>query len=54
LAKRFYDGLIAEDNGFPEAAKALLALINEQQIDPMALQATLDNAHPALASQIFN
>ncbi len=49
LAKRFYDGLIAEDNGFAAAAKSLLTLINQQQLDPMALQAALDSAHPELA-----
>jgi hypothetical protein len=49
LAQRFYDALVAEDTGFPAASSALLTLINEQRIDPMALQATLDTAHPALA-----
>ncbi len=37
-AARLYDALVAEDPGFPEAARALLALINERRIAPLQLQ----------------
>lgn len=49
-AKRLYEALIADDSGFPAAAGALLALINERKIDPLALQKTLDNEHSPLAA----
>jgi len=41
-AARLYDALAADDAGFPAAARALLALINERKIDPMRLQQVLD------------
>ncbi len=47
--KRFYDALVADDANFPVAAKALLALINERQIDPMQLQQVLDAEKSPLA-----
>lgn len=49
LARRLYDALIDQDAGFPKAASALLALVNQERIDPLMLQARLDASHPALA-----
>ncbi|SFA75830.1 Membrane bound FAD containing D-sorbitol dehydrogenase [Collimonas sp. OK607] len=49
-AKRLYEALTADDAGFPAAAQALLALINERKIDPLALQKTLDDEHSPLAA----
>jgi len=48
-ATRTYDALVANDARFPADAQALLALINERHIDPLQLQATLDNEHSPLA-----
>lgn len=42
-AKRLYDALKADDPGFPAATQALLALINQRQIDPLQLQQVLDS-----------
>jgi hypothetical protein len=49
-AKRLYDALTADDPGFPAAARALLALINERKIDPLQLQKVLDAEHSPLAA----
>ncbi|WP_211450866.1 sugar dehydrogenase complex small subunit [Collimonas antrihumi] len=49
-AKRLYDALTADDSGFPAAARASLALINERKIDPLALQKALDDEHSPLAA----
>jgi len=49
-AKRLYDALKAEDPGFPAATQALLALVNQRQIDPMQLQKILDDEQSALAT----
>lgn len=49
LAKRYFDALTADDPGFPVAAKALLALINDRKIDPMQLQQVLDDEKSPLA-----
>lgn len=49
LAMRYYDALVAADPDFPAAVTALLTLINQQQIDPLHLQQTLDDEHPELA-----
>ncbi|WP_193074711.1 sugar dehydrogenase complex small subunit [Pseudomonas sp. FME51] len=49
LAMRYYDALVAADPDFPSAVTALLTLINQQQIDPLQLQAILDENHPELA-----
>ena len=49
-AKRLYDALTADDPGFPAAARALLALINERKIDPLALQKVLDDEHSPLVT----
>ncbi|MQR00771.1 sorbitol dehydrogenase family protein [Glaciimonas soli] len=49
-AKRLYDALTADDSGFPAAAQALLTLINDRKIDPVALQKTLDDEHSPLAA----
>ncbi|MBV2144889.1 sorbitol dehydrogenase family protein [Falsochrobactrum sp. TDYN1] len=47
-AQRLYAALVADDPGFPAAAKALLALIEERKIDPMQLQTILDDEKSAL------
>jgi hypothetical protein len=49
-ATRLYDALTADDSGFPAAVRKLLALINEQKIDPLQLQKVLDAKHGALAA----
>lgn len=49
-AKRLHDALSADDPGFSAAARTLLALINDQKIDPLALQKTLDAEHAPLAA----
>src|SRR5690349_16303441 len=41
-ATRLYDALAADDAGFPAAVRALLALIDERNIDPLRLQKVLD------------
>lgn len=46
---RLYDALVAAQPNFPADVQALLALINERQIDPLQLQATLDGEHSPLA-----
>ncbi len=48
-AKRLYDALQADDPGFPAAAQALLALINQRRIDPLQLQQVLDTEKSPLA-----
>ncbi|WP_206438784.1 sugar dehydrogenase complex small subunit [Mesorhizobium sp. M7D.F.Ca.US.005.01.1.1] len=42
-ALRLYKALVADDPGFPAAAKALLDTIEQRKIDPMQLQKTLDD-----------
>jgi len=49
-ATRLYDALVADDPGFADAVVSLLALINEQHIDPLQLQKTLDDAHSPLTA----
>lgn len=49
LAMRYYDALLSADPGFSSAVTALLTLVNLQQIDPLQLQAMLDDSHPELA-----
>ncbi|NLY57796.1 MAG: hypothetical protein GX071_04635, partial [Gammaproteobacteria bacterium] len=49
LALRYYDALVSVDVDFPAAVSELLALINQQQIDPLQLQALLDEQYPELA-----
>ncbi|HSU04831.1 MAG TPA: sugar dehydrogenase complex small subunit [Acetobacteraceae bacterium] len=49
-AVRLYNALAADDPGFPTAARALLAFINDRQVDPLHLQAVLDNEHSGLAA----
>ena len=49
LAARLYEALIAEDKGFPDAAQALLTLINDKKIDPLQLQKMLDDEKSPLA-----
>jgi hypothetical protein len=48
-ARRLYDALVADDPGFPAAARALLALVNQRAIDPLDLQRILDAEQAALA-----
>jgi hypothetical protein len=50
LANNLYQALLDEDAGFAQAAKDLLALINERHLDPMQLQKTLDDEKSPLAS----
>lgn len=49
-ARRLYAALVADDAGFPAAAQALLALINERHVDVGALQKTLDDEQSPLAA----
>jgi len=49
LARRLYDALTADDPGFPAAAQALLAAINDRKIDPLQLQQLLDAEKSPLA-----
>jgi hypothetical protein len=42
-AQRLYAALVANDPGFPAAAKGLLDMIEQRKIDPMQLQKTLDD-----------
>lgn len=44
-----YDALAAGDARFQADVQALLALINERQIDPLQLQGVLDGEHSPLA-----
>ncbi len=50
LGGRLYEALSAQDTQFDSRAKSLLALINTQQIDPMALQKIVDADHKNLAT----
>ena len=50
LAARLYAALIAEDGRFPDATRALLALIEQRHVDPMRLQALLDDERSAFAA----
>lgn len=49
-AQRLYAALVEDDPGFPAAAKALLALIEERKIDPMQLQTILDDEKSPLVA----
>lgn len=49
LAIRYYDALLGNDDGFPAAVSAVLALVNQHRIDPLELQAFLDDSRPELA-----
>jgi hypothetical protein len=42
-AQRLYAALVADDPGFPAAAKSLLDTIEQRKIDPMQLQKVLDD-----------
>jgi hypothetical protein len=42
-AQRLYVALVADDPGFPTAAKSLLDTIEQRKIDPMQLQKVLDD-----------
>jgi hypothetical protein len=48
-ARRLYAALVADDPGFPTAAKALLGTIEQRKIDPMQLQKMLDDEKSPLA-----
>lgn len=50
MAARLYKALSDAEPGFAEAAQALLKLIDERKIDPIRLQATLDDEHSPLAA----
>lgn len=50
LGKRLYEALSAQDPQFENRTKSVLALINTQHIDPMALQKALDAGHNDLAA----
>lgn len=49
LALRYYEALTDSDPSFPPAVSTLLTLINHQHIDPLQLQAWLDEYRPELA-----
>lgn len=49
-AARLFDALTADDAGFPTAAHDLLTLINRQVVDPLQLQAQLDQQQSPLAA----
>lgn len=48
-AKRLYDALKADDEGFPKMARELLTQINQRKIDPLQLQQILDRENSPLA-----
>lgn len=50
LALRYYEALVAADESFPAAVTTVLTLINYHHIDPLELQALLDEKRPELAS----
>jgi len=50
LARRLYDALVADDPGFPVAARALLKLIEHYRIEVSRLQGVLDATASPLAS----
>jgi len=47
---RLYDALVADDARFPADVQALLAFVNQRQVDPLQLQNVLDAEHSPLAS----
>jgi hypothetical protein len=49
-ATRLYDALVIEDARFAEDVQALLALINERNVDPLQLQQLLDAEKSPLAT----
>jgi len=49
-AQRLYAALVADDPGFPAAAKSLLDTIEARKIDPIALQQTLDDEKSPLGT----
>lgn len=49
LAMRYYEALVAVDASFPAAVTTVLTLINYHHIDPLRLQALLDEKRPELA-----
>lgn len=48
-AGRLYAALVADDPGFPAAARLLLDTIEQRKIDPMQLQKTLDDEKSPLS-----
>ncbi len=48
-AAHLYDALLADDPAFPSAARSLLSLIKERNIDPLHLQRVLDREKSPLA-----
>ena len=49
-AGRLYAALVADDPGFPTAAKTLLDTIEQRKIDPMQLQKVLDDEKSPLGA----
>lgn len=49
-ATRLYTELVADDPGFPNAAKALLDTIESRKIDPLQLQKILDDEKSPLSA----
>lgn len=49
LAMAYYEAIVSTNPEFPAAVTATLALINEQNIDPLQLQVQLDEHYPQLA-----
>src|SRR5690554_1465514 len=49
LAKRIYEALDRSEQDFATRTQQLVALIEEQKIDPLQLQAVLDEQYPQLA-----
>ncbi|SRR5690554_2841627 len=49
LAKRIYEALDRSEQDFAARTQQLVALIEEQKIDPLQLQAILDKQYPQLA-----
>lgn len=49
-AEHLHAALLADDPGFPAAAKSLLDMIEQRKIDPMQLQKTLDDEKSPVAS----
>ncbi|MBZ9710388.1 sorbitol dehydrogenase family protein (plasmid) [Mesorhizobium sp. B2-1-8] len=47
-ARRLYAALVADEPGFPAAAKALLDTIEQRKIDPMQLQKILNDENSPL------
>jgi len=49
-AARLYDALVADDPGFPSAARDLLSFMKERNINPVQLQQVLDRDKSSFAA----